>query len=95
MRPDGNHELDALPLFSWAEEKHVVSPRTGAKLPRWGSVAKACELLDDCDRETIYILIKSGAIRGYKRRPDRENSHWRVDLLSVWHHKQSQFRQIG
>ena len=78
-----------LPLFDWAEERYLTT-KDGRRLPRWGSVEKACTMLDDCDRETVYDLIKVGAIQGYKRRPHRPNSHWRIDLLSVWYHKQGQ-----
>ena len=57
---------------------------------RWGSVQAACKVLDECHRETLYDLIEVGAIRAYKLRPHRPNSHWKVDLLSVWEHKQRQ-----
>jgi len=78
-----------LPLFSWTDGNHLTT-REGARLQRWGSVKKACAILDDCDRETIYDLIASGQVAGYKRNPKRSNSHYRVDLLGVWHLKQEQ-----
>ena len=90
MNAAPDRELLRLPLFSWAEERHIVSPRSGKKLPRWGSIELACEILDGCDRETMYLLIKAGSVAAYKRRPDRKNSPYRVDLLSVWHHKHHQ-----
>lgn len=83
-------QLPLFPEVSWTEDATLISPRTQNKLRRWGSVEQACKVLDDCDREIIYDLIKIGSIRGYKRRPHRPNSHFRVDLLSVWEHKQRQ-----
>ena len=79
-----------LPGISWTEDAYLVVPMSERKLRRWGSVEQARKMLDDCDRETIYDLIAVGAIKAYKRRPHRANSHWRVDLLSVWEHKQRQ-----
>jgi hypothetical protein len=38
----------------------------------------------------IYDLIAVKAVRGYKLRPHASNSHFKVDLLSVWEHKQRQ-----
>lgn len=78
-----------LPGLSWTEGQ-VLTTKTETKLRRWGSVKKACEMLDGCDREVIYDLIAVGLVRGYKLRPHRPNSHWKVDLLSVWEHKQRQ-----
>ena len=83
-------ESPTLPTFSFYEDATLTVPNSDRKLRRWGSVQQACKVLDDCDREIIYDLISVGAIRGYKRRPHRSNSHWRVDLLSVWEHKQRQ-----
>ncbi len=81
---------EQLPLpLAWTADANLALPN-GGHLRRWGSVEKACSMLDDCDREVIYDLIHVGAIKGYKRRPHRKNSHWRIDLLSVWHHKQGQ-----
>ena len=79
-----------LPGVSWTEDAYLVVARSERKLRRWASVAQACKILDDCDRETLYDLIAIKAVRAYKRRPHRSNSHWRVDLLSVWEHKQRQ-----
>ena len=76
-----------LPDLSWTEGQTLVTQRV-TKLRRWGSVQKACEILDDCDRQVIYDLIAVGAIKGYKLKPHRPNSHWKVDLLGVWGHKQ-------
>lgn len=84
--------LEQLPLpLSWTADAHLALPG-GGKLRRWGSVEDACKILDNCDRETIYDLIHTGYVKGYKRRPHRPNSHWRVDLLSVWEHKQGQMK---
>jgi len=79
-----------MPTFSFYEDATLSVAKSDRKLRRWGSVQEACKILDDCDREILYELITTGQVRGYKRRPQRPNSHWRVDLLSVWHHKQSQ-----
>ena len=79
-----------LPGISWTEDAYLVVAASERKLRRWGSVEQARKMLDECDRETIYDLIAVKAIKAYKRRPHRSNSHWRVDLLSVWEHKQRQ-----
>ena len=79
-------QLD-LPM-AWTADATLTTPK--GQLRRWGSVKMAARMLDDCDREVIYDLIAVGSIRGFKRRPHRPNSHWRVDLLSVWEHKQRQ-----
>jgi hypothetical protein len=79
-----------LPGFSWTEDEFLTVPKSERKLRRWGSVQQACKILDDCDREVLYDLIAVAAVHAYKRRPHRSNSHWRVDLLSVWEHKQRQ-----
>lgn len=78
------------PAFSFTEDAFLTVQASDRKLRRWGSVAQASKILDECDREIIYDLIEVGSIRAYKRRPHRPNSHWRVDLLSVWEHKQRQ-----
>jgi len=80
-----------LPLFDWAETTYLRT-REGKKLERWGRVKQARVILDNCSKQDIYDLIAAGFIKAYKRRPDRENSHWRVDLLSVWNHKNSQIK---
>lgn len=80
----------SLPAFSFFEDATLTVAKSDRKLRRWGSVQQACKILDDCDREIIYDLIATHEIRAYKRRPQRSNSHWRVDLLSVWEHKQRQ-----
>ena len=87
MPASAPHEL---PGISWTEDAYLVVPQSERKLRRWGSVEQACKMLDECGRETIYDLIAVKAIKAYKRRPHRPNSHWRVDLLSVWEHKQRQ-----
>lgn len=86
------HQLTLFPKLSWTEDSHLAVPNSDRKLRRWGNVQKACEMLDDCDREVIYELIEVKAVRAYKKRPHRKNSHWKVDLLSVWEHKQRQMR---
>lgn len=80
----------AAPSFSFYEDEKLKIPQSERKLSRWGSVREAARILDECDREVIYDLIATRQVRGYKRRPLRNNSHWRVDLLSVWEHKQRQ-----
>ncbi len=74
----------------WTEDATITNPRTQANLRRWGSAREACRILDDCDVKLLYELIARGDIAAYKRRPHASNSHWRVDLLSVWKFKQSQ-----
>ena len=78
-----------LPLFDWAEERFLLT-REGKRLDRWGDVKKACAILDGCRRQELYDLIDARMVRAYKIKPHRPNSHWRVDLLSVWKHKQGQ-----
>ncbi len=81
-----------LPGLSWTEDATVTAGK-GGKLRRFGSVKKACQMLDDCDVKAIYCLVKVGSIRAYKLRPHRPNSHLRVDLVSVWEFKQNQLRR--
>jgi hypothetical protein len=78
-----------LPLFSWTEDRYLRT-KGGGKLKRWGSVRDACRLLFDCDRKVIYDLLDAGLIEGRKLRPHRPNSHWKVDLLSVWEYRERQ-----
>jgi hypothetical protein len=78
-----------LPGVSWTEDMYLRTA-DDRKLRRWGSVQQACQVLDGCDREVIYDLIAVKAVRGYKLRPHASNSHFKVDLLSVWEHKQRQ-----
>jgi hypothetical protein len=80
----------ALPEFSFAQDTYLAVPKSDRKLRRWGDIKAASKILDDCDREVLYDLIAVGAVRAYKLRPHRPNSHWKVDLLSVWEHKQRQ-----
>lgn len=91
-QPQDSPQLE-LPLASWTEDA-ALRTKNGARLTRWGSVEQACAILDGCDRQVIYDLAKTKEIRAYKRRPERPNSHWRVDLLSVWGHKQKQMRAL-
>lgn len=84
-----------LPATSWDEDAFLKVPSSAVRLPRWGSVQQACAVLDDCNREVVYDLIAIGSVAGYKRRPEAKNSHWRVDLLSVWNHKQRQMGHKG
>lgn len=79
-----------LPGLSWTEDAFLKVPDSDRKLRRWGNVKQACKILDDCDREIIYDLIAVKAVRAYKLRPHASNSHYKVDLLSVWEHKQQQ-----
>lgn len=84
--------LPLLPGISWNDTAHVVNA-TGNRLRRWGSVQKACEILDGCDREVIYALRDSGDIVAYKPNARAKNGHLKVDLLSVWEHRQRQLKQ--
>lgn len=81
-----------LPGCSWTDDSHLVA-KNGTRLQRWGNVEKACKILDGCDRQVIYDLYHSKQIRGYKLNPLASNSHLRIDLLSVWEHKQKQLQQ--
>jgi hypothetical protein len=85
-------ELGLVPAASWTETA-TLRTREGGKLKRWGSVEKACAILDGIDRGTLYGLIRAGLIDAYKINPGVRNSHWRVDLLSVWRHKHGQGRR--
>jgi len=78
------------PNLSWTEDTFLKIPNSDRKLRRWGSVKQACKVLDNCDREVIYDLIAVKAGRGYKLRPHASNSHFKVDMLSVWERKQRQ-----
>ncbi len=80
------------PAVSRTNDELLEIPNNDQELRRWGSVKQACEILDDCDRGVIYDLLAVKAVRGYKPRPNSSNSHFKVDLLSVWEHKQ---RQLG
>ncbi len=80
-----------LPGLSWTEGQ-TLTTKGGTKLRRWGTVQAACKVLDGCDRQVIYDLIAIGAFKGYKLRPHKSNSHWKVDLLGVWEHKQRQMQ---
>jgi hypothetical protein len=84
-------QLD-LPNVSWTDGTTLIA-KNGTRLQRWGSVRKACKILDDCDRQVIYDLKDSGQIAGYKLNPKASNSHLRIDLLSVWEHKQRQLQR--
>ena len=81
----------SLPGVSWTEET-TITTSAGRKLQRYGSVKKACEILDHCDVKVIYDLRAAGCIKAYKLKPHRPNSHLRVDLVSVWEHKQRQLQ---
>lgn len=80
-----------VPAERFTEDTHLLTGN-GERIRRFGSVAEACRILDGCYREDLTDLIKAGVIRGYKLKPHVRNSHYRVDLLSVWEHKQ---RQMG
>ncbi len=81
-----------LPGCSWTDNSHLVA-RNGTRLQRWRSVQAACKILDGCDRQVIYDLHEAGLIKAYKLNPTKRNSHLKVDLLSVWEHKQKQLQQ--
>jgi hypothetical protein len=78
----------SLPGVSWTEDNFITTSK-GKRLSKRGSVQKACEILDGCDRSTIYDLLEAKVIRGYKAGIGK-NAHWKVDLVSVWEHKQRQ-----
>ncbi len=80
-----------LPGVTWTDDSHLVT-KSGNRLRRWGSVQQACAILDGCDRQVIYDLYHAGDLKGYKLNPRKSNSHLRVDLLSVWEHKQRQLQ---
>ena len=67
--------------------------KSGTRLQRWGCVQRACKILDGCDRQVIYDLHAAGLIAAYKLNPTKRNSHLKVDLLSVWEHRQKQLQQ--
>lgn len=82
-----------LPLRSWTEGMTLRS-QEGKPLRRWGSVREAREMLWGMDRHALYGLIGAGEIAGVK--PGKaSNSHYRVDLLSVWRYKQSRLAETG
>jgi len=83
-------DTPALPEFSFSQDTFLKVEKSDRKLRRWGDLNQACKILDDCHRTVIYDLIAVGSVRAYKLRPHRPNSHWKVDLLSVWEHKQRQ-----
>ncbi len=84
--------LPTPPVVSWTEDEYLRVPNSDRKLRRWGNVKQACKILDNCDRDVIYDLLAIKAVKGYKLRPHVSNSAFKVDLLSVWQHKQ---RQLG
>ena len=63
----------------------------GQRLDREGSVKKACAVLG-CTRQQIYDLISAGLVDAWKVKPHRPNSHWKLDMLSVWRFKKNQYR---
>jgi hypothetical protein len=75
--------------FSWSDDSHVTT-KDGRRLRRWGTVAAACAILDDCDRQTIYDLRDAGLIKAYKPNSRAKNGHLKVDLMSVWLHRQGE-----
>lgn len=81
------------PKRSWTEEAELRS-QEGNKLPRYGSVQTACKMLAGCRRHELYDLIHAGIVKGFKVNTEKPNSHWRVDLLSVWEHKQRQLSEL-
>jgi hypothetical protein len=60
-----------------------IKTSAGAKLRRWGSSSQAAKILGNCDKDSVYDLIKSGLIDAYKLKPHAPNSPWRIDLVSV------------
>jgi hypothetical protein len=74
---------------TWTEGTKL-NTASGRKVDRFGSTKRACMILDNCDRQVIYDLLASGQIAGYKNNPAARNSHFKVDLLSVWRHKERQ-----
>lgn len=82
-------QVEDLPLFSWTEDQYLRT-KQGGRLRRWGSVKEACAILFGCDRKAVYDLLEAELIEGRKLKPHRPNSHWRVDLLSVWEYRERQ-----
>lgn len=69
-----------VPAGGWGGDCYLSTTR-GTKLRRWGSVRQAAKVLGGCDRESIYVLIRAGLIDANKLKPEKRNSHWRVDLV--------------
>jgi len=57
------------------------------------SAAKAAGLLGFKDPETIYGMIQSGEIRGWKPDSARGNGKYRIDLGSVMDYKERRLRE--
>lgn len=51
------------------------------------SAGKAAGLLGFKDKETVYALVRSGQIRGWKPESARDNGKYRIDLGSVMDYK--------
>lgn len=48
---------------------------------------RAAKMLGFKDRETIYNLIKTGQIKGWKPKSENDNGKYRIDLGSVLDYK--------
>jgi excisionase family DNA binding protein len=54
---------------------------------------RAADLLGFRDRETIFRLVESGQIKGWKPKSKRGNGKYRIDLGSVMDYKESRLRE--
>lgn len=71
-----------LPVKSW-DEGSFLRKKDGGRLRRWGSVEEAGTILFGVGKDKIYAMIRDGDVRAAKIGTSK-NSHWRVDLVSVW-----------
>lgn len=78
-----------LPLHAW-DEGMELEARDGSRLRRWGSVGEMSRVLFGLERRACYYLIERGEVVGFKL-GKASNSHYRVDLVSVWEYRQREF----
>jgi hypothetical protein len=75
-----------------ADGSFVVKPKRivdGTEI----SAKRAAKMLGFKDRETIYGLIKTGQIRGWKPKSVKDNGKYRIDLGSVLDYKASRLAE--
>jgi len=77
---------------SFTAGRHLTTS-AGKRVKRWGKVKDACMILDGCDPTTVHNLIHAKVVIGYRLNPRAKHSHFRVDLLSVWNHRQQQLTE--
>ena len=58
-------------------------------------VAKAAGMLGYRDKGSVYALLESGQIRGWKPKSKRGNARYRIDLQSVLDYKAARLRECG